>query len=347
MSGRRDYCSPKAYRPEQNRLYHNNRDGTFTDVTAKAGLVGDFGPTLGVVADDFDGDWWIDLYVANDGRDNQLWINQHDGTFRNTALLSGVAVTAEARATGSMGVDAADLDGDGSDDLVVTTLTGEGSSVFANRGAGMFEDVGARSGIRAASLGSTGFGMHAVDVDNDGWLDLVSVNGAVRTIDAQVQAGDRLPLRQRNQLLHNVGTGRFEDVTDRAGAAFKILDVGRGAAFADIDNDGDIDVIVANNNGPARLLINQVGNRRHWIGLRLTGQGGRDMPGARVQVGARWRRVGTDGSYASANDPRVLVGLGNSDTPAPVRVVWPDGHVETWPAVAIDRYTTLVEGTGS
>src|SRR5215813_7415142 len=230
VSGRPDYCSPNAYRPEQNRLYHNNRDGTFTDVTVAAGLAGNFGPTLGVVADDFDGDGWVDLYVANDGRENQLWINRHDGTFRNAGLLSGAALTVDAKATGSMGVDAADIDGDGADDLLVTTLTGEGTSLFFRRGPMSFEDASARTGLRGLSLGLTGFGVHALDVDNDGRLDVLTANGAVRTIESLAQSGDRFPLSQRRQLLHNLGGSRFEDVTGRAGPSFAIAEVGRGAA---------------------------------------------------------------------------------------------------------------------
>ncbi len=346
LSGRPDYCSPNAYRPEQNRLYHNNHDGTFTDVTAAAGLTGDYGPTLGVVVDDFNGDGWPDLYVANDGRENQLWINRRGQGFRNAGLASGAAMLSDAKTPGSMGVDAADLDGDGEDDLVVTTLMGEGTSVFAGRGDATFEDAGARSGVQLASLRSTGFGMRAVDVDNDGWLDLLSVNGAVRTIDALARAGDTFPLRQRKLLLHNTGGGRFEDAGASAGAAFATEDVGRGAAFGDVDNDGDIDVVVNNNNGPARLLINTVGTRKHWAGLRLTGRDGRPVSGARVDVGGRRRRAATDGSYASASDPRVVVGLSDSAAPPPVRVIWPDGRDERWSTVPIDRYTTLKEGGG-
>src|SRR5262245_11274141 len=248
VSGRPDYCSPNAYRPEQNRLYHNNHDGTFADVTAASGLAGTFGPTLGVVADDFDGDGWVDLYVANDGRENQLWINRHDGTFRNAGPLSGAALTADAKATGSMGVDAADMDGDGTDDLMITTLVGEGMSLFLRRAPAAFDDAGARTGIRTLTLGSTGFGVHTIDADNDGRLDVISVNGAVRTIEALAQTGDTFPFRQRRQLLHNAGHGRFEDVSEQAGPGFVVAEVGRGAAFGDIDNDGDTDVVVANNN---------------------------------------------------------------------------------------------------
>src|SRR5262249_26041503 len=190
-------CSPNAYRPEQNHLYHNNHDGTFTDVTVAAGLAGNFGPTLGVVADDFDGGGWGGLYVANDGRGKQLWGYRHHRTVCNAGLLSGTAITADARATGSMGVDAADIDGDGGDDLMVTTLTGEGTSLFFRRGPMSFEDASAKTGIRGLSLGLTGFGVHALDVDNDGRLDVLTANGAGRMIETLAQAGERFARSQR------------------------------------------------------------------------------------------------------------------------------------------------------
>ena len=349
-AGRQDYCSPGAFRPQPSRLLHNNRDGTFSDITARAGLAGPFGPTLGVVAADFNTDGWADLYVANDGRENQLWMNERNGTFTNTGLLSGSALTAAGKATGSMGVDAADFDGDGHDDLLVTTLVGEGSSLFVNSGSGMFLDQGTRSGLRPGSLGYTGFGAGALDFDNDGWLDVLSVNGAVRTIDALADAGDPFPLSQRKQLFRNAGAGRFEDVTAGAGAVLHAMEVSRGAAFGDIDNDGDVDVVVANNRGRARLLMNTMGSRNHWIGLRLVDTTGRDMLGARAGIvkdgtTTLWRRARSDGSYASANDPRVLAGLGSSPSPAlKVQVAWPDGRAETWDAVPVDRYTTLTQG---
>jgi hypothetical protein len=358
VSGKRDYCSPNAFRPEPSRLYRNNHNGTFTDVTASAGLAGDFGPGLGVVCGDFDEDGWLDLFVANDGQADQLWINQRNGTFKNLGLPSGSALTASGKATGSMGVDAADFNGDGHEDLLITTLVGEGASLFLNnihRGVASFDDRATVSGLRPASLPNTGFGTAAFDVDNDGWLDVLVVNGAVRTIEAQARANDPFPLRQRKQLFRNLGDARFEDVSRQASAALDPLEVSRGAAFGDIDNDGDIDVVVANNNQRARLLINNVGNRSHWVGLRLVGAHGRDMLGARVAILADapdasgtvptvWRRARTDGSYASANDPRVLAGLGASRKPPSVRVTWPDGKTEEWNAVSIDRYTTLREG---
>src|SRR6266853_4158827 len=169
-SGALDYCTPNTYKPLPPRLFHNNGNGTFSDVTAKSRIASEFGPALGVTAADFNGDGWIDLYVANDSQPNQLWINQHDGTFRNTALIAGVALTAEGKAEASMGVDASDFDNDGDDDIVVTEQTGEGHNLYVNDGHGAFEDQSARSGLASASLGYTGFGAAWFDVDNDGWL---------------------------------------------------------------------------------------------------------------------------------------------------------------------------------
>jgi len=352
-SGAVDYCTPNTYRAQPSRLFHNNHDGTFTDVTARSRLGAEYGPALGVTAADVDGDGWPDLYVANDSQPDELWINQHDGTFRNVALAAGVALTAEGKAEASMGVDAGDFDNDGDEDLFVTEQTGEGHNLYVNGGrqlgAVAFEDQSARSGLGAASLASTGFGTAWFDYDNDGWLDLLTVNGAVQTIQALAQAHDPFPLHQTKQLFRNLGNGRFEDVSTRAGAVFVLSEVGRGAAFGDIDNDGDTDIVVSNNNGPARLLINNVGNRKHWLGLAFVGRPfqGRQVVGARVEIlrgsATLWRRARADGSYASANDPRVLVGLGDSTETPTVRVHWPDGRTSEPADVAIDRYVTIAE----
>jgi hypothetical protein len=289
--------------------------------------------------------------VANDEQENQLWINQHDGTFTNTALVAGAALGANGERKANMGVDAGDFDNDGDEDLFVTELINQGSSLYVNNGAGAFEEQSARLGVRHATVDYTGFGSAWIDVDNDGSLDVLSVNGDVNQNVRDLNQKNPFPLAQRNLLLRNVG-GRFEDVTDRAGRAFELLEVSRGAAFGDVDNDGDTDVVVANDAGAVRLMINNRGRGNHWIGLRLVGTGrrSRDMLGARVVVrpGAAelWRRARSDGSYASANDPRVIVGLGRSQSKPTVRVVWPSGRVEEWGDVAIDRYTTLTEGSG-
>jgi hypothetical protein len=304
------------------------------------------------VTADFNGDGWVDMYVANDGQPNSLWINQHNGTFKNTAVLSGVALNADGKATGSMGVDAGDFDGDGKLDILVTNLTGEGLSLFVNDGTGSFEDDAKQAGLFGPSLQYTGFGTAWFDFDNDGWLDIMTVNGAVRTLEAFARARDPFPLHQQKQLFHNLGNGRFEDITDRAGQVLRVSEVSRGAAFGDIDNDGDTDVLVGNDNGKPQLLINNVGSRNHWVGLRLLGgQSAREMLGARVAIVREdgktlWRQARADGSYASANDSRVLVGLGPSSKSPLVHVIWPSGRVEDWTGIPVDRYSTLKEGSG-
>ncbi len=353
-SGARVYCAPAVYLPQQSQLFRNQRDGTFKNVTTEAGMAVQFGPALGVTTADFNGDGWIDFYVTNDGQENQLWINQRNGTFEDLALIAGAAWSDPGKAKAGMGVDAGDFDDDGDEDVLVTNLSGEGHDLYVNDGSGSFEPGSASSGLKHQSLPFTGFGTAWVDFDNDGALDILTVNGTVQRIEALVRANDPIPLRQRKQLFRNAGNGRFEDLTSRSGPAFERADVGRGAAFGDIDNDGDTDVIVGNNNGPAQVLLNTMGSRSHWIGLRLVGSGGRGLPrdmlGARVAVNrdglpTRGRRVRADGSYASANDPRVLVGLGTATARPRVRVTWPGGRVEEWADLPIDQYTTLVEGS--
>ena len=352
--GAPEYCAPRVYPPQPDRLYRNRRDGTFADVSAAALPGRRSASALGVVAADLDGDGWIDVYVANDGQDNDLWLNRRDGTFSNAGPFSGAAVSADGMPEASMGVDAGDVDHDGDEDLFMTHLRGETNTLYVNDGTGFFEDRSARAGLGAPSLGRTGFGAAWVDVDNDARLDLFVVNGAVAAMREPGREDDPFPYGQPNQVFRNLGDGRFADVTDRAGAGVALSDVSRGAAFGDVDNDGDVDVLVNNTNGPARLFINNVGNRNHWIGLRLVGghdaaRAGRDMLGARVGILRRngptlWRRARADGSYASANDPRVLVGLGDAADVLGVRVVWPSGRIEEWRDVEVDRWTTLREG---
>ncbi len=353
ITGQPDYCPPAAYRPAADHLYRNRGDGTFEDITARAGLSGEARPALGVSTADFDGDGWIDIYVANDGMENALWLNRRNGTFEDVALLAGVALDADGDAESSMGVDAGDFDNDGDEDLFIANITSEGHTLYGNDGSARFEDWGSRSGIRPASLAFTGFGAAWVDADNDGWLDVLTVTGAVRIIEALARQKDPFPLHQRPQLFHNTGNGRFEDVSGRAGAVFEQSTVGRGAAFGDVDNDGDTDVVVGNNHGAVQLLVNQIGQRNHWIGVRAVGTtGSRDMLGARVGVvtpdqRTYWRRARSDGSYASANDPRVLVGLGVAGSVSKVRVVWPDGIGEEFAATRADAWLTLRQGTGT
>ncbi|MBS1819145.1 MAG: CRTAC1 family protein [Acidobacteria bacterium] len=349
-SGAPDYCRPEVYGAQPNRLYHNAGGGRFVDVTIASGVARAFGPALGCVAADLNNDGWPDLFVTNDEQENQLWINQKDGTFVNTALAAGVALGASGERKANMGVDAGDFDADGDEDLFVTELISQGSSLWVNDGTATFEELSARLGIRGPSLPYTGFGTSWIDVDNDGWLDILAVNGDVnQNVKTLSRKDDPFPMGQRKQLFRNVG-GRFDDVSALAGKVFDLVEAGRGAAFGDIDNDGDTDVLVANGAGRMRLLINNVGSRQHWVGLRLVSPGlKRDAVGARIEVQRASgpllvRHAHADGSYASANDPRVLVGLGASADPVRVRVRWPDGNTEEWSAVPTDRYTTLTQG---
>ncbi len=286
---------------------------------------------------------------------NQLWLNRGDGTFEERALLAGCSVNAEGVAESGMGVDVGDVDGDGDPDIVLSHLRRQTNTLYLNDGAGVFHDSSLDSGLGAPSWDFTGFGAGFFDYDNDGWLDFFVANGAVKLISELEAAGDPFPLHQTNQLFRNLGGAggglRFQEVTPAAGAALALSEVSRGAAFGDLDNDGDVDIVVANNHGPARVLINQVGGGRPWLGLRLLGAEGRDALGARVEVRRRQapplcRRVRTDGSYASASDPRVLVGLGGGEEVEAIRVRWPGGRLEDFPGLEPGRYATLREGTG-
>jgi hypothetical protein len=348
-SSARDYCNPAAYRPVAARLLHNNRNGTFTDVSARSGIARAPARGLGVLAADLNDDGWTDLYAANDGDPNHLWLNEKgSGVFRDAALLGGVAVSRFGRPQGSMGVDLADVDGDGDEDLFVTNLDNEGNALYANSGNGLFEERTAEAGLFA--LGSTGFGSRFVDYDGDGWLDVVVVNGAVRHLGSQMRLGDRYPLKQRNQLFRNLGRGVFGDVTAQSGQPFAALGVGRGVAAGDLDNDGDTDLVVFNNSGSARLLLNAIGNQRHWLGIRVVdGRYRRDAHTARVELVRRGerprvRRVQTDGSYLTASDPRLLFGLGDDAAPQTIRVRWPGGHAEEFPGLSVDRYWLVEQG---
>jgi len=343
----KDYCTPRVFRAPGNRLFHNKGNGVFEDVTVMAGVDKEFGHGLGVVTADFNNDGWIDIYVANDGDQNQLWINQKNGRFVNDALLAGCAVNRNGQAEAGMGVDAGDFDGNGTDDIFITHLMDETNTLYVNLGEALFEDRTREAGLGMPGRRFTGFGTFFFDYDNDGWLDLFVANGAVQLLPELVRQKSPFPLGQPDQLFRNTGKGSFVEIVDEP--EFSLLEVGRGAAFGDVDNDGDTDFVVANNNGPARLYLNQIGNRNHWLGLRLVGKAGRDMLGAQVEIvvddkRSLRRRVRTDGSYLSGNDPRVLVGLGAATRVKAVRVRWPDGAVEEWKDVPVDRYTILKEG---
>ncbi len=350
-TGERDYCTPKAYQGVPDRLFRNEGGGRFRDVSSAAGISRAYGPGLGVTCADFNDDGWVDVYVANDTAANLLWINERDGTFREAALESGAAYSEDGVPKAGMGVSAGDYDGDGDEDIVVLNLTAEGATLFRNLSGAGFEDVTLMSGLRRFTLPYTGFGVEWFDYDNDGWLDLFMANGAV-TIMEELR-GSPYPFHQRNLLVRNLGgqAGWFEDVSPAAGAAFQLSEVSRGAAFGDIDNDGDIDIVQTNNSGPVRLLRNEVGNRRNWLAVELEGvRCNRQGLQARVAVLRRgqaplWRRRHTDSSYCSASDPRVHFGLGHGAAEA-VAVVWPDGARELFAGPPVNSLVRLRQGSG-
>ena len=334
-SGQHDYCSPEVYRPSRDRLFRNLGAGRFAEITDAAGIDA-AGAGLGVVAEDFDGDGDVDIYVANDMSDNLLWINDGNGRFRNTALLAGVAVNGDGNVEASMGVDAADFDGDCDVDLFMTHLAVQTNTLYANDGNGWFTDRSNATGIAPASIPYTGFGGGWFDADNDGDLDLFSANGAVTAIVGQSPGPLGLPLRQVNQLWLNDGNGRYASAP--GGKALELAEVSRGAAFGDLDNDGDTDIVVTNTRGPARLYRND-GTDAYWLGIAVeAGTGSLVSP---EDAPCQRRRVATDGSYASAHDPRILFGLGQRSAPTHVVVRWPDGAEQRFGPLATNRYHTL------
>ncbi|MHC4066067.1 MAG: CRTAC1 family protein [Planctomycetota bacterium] len=349
-TGVRDYCNPVSYKPAGDSLFLQRAGGSFENVTAEAGIDRDKGNGLGVVCADFNADGRMDIYVANDGTPNFMWINLGDGTFKDQALLAGAAVNDDGMTEAGMGVTAADFDGDGDPDIFVNHLKDETSTLYVNDGGGLFHDATIAFALGPDSRPFTGFGTYWFDYDNDGRLDLFSANGAVYYL--QSLAGEIYPYRQLNQLFHRLTNGKFEDVSSQAGAPFSVSEVSRGAAFGDVDNDGDIDVLVSNQHAPLRLLRNDVGSQGHWLSVRLQGvASNRSAIGARIALtmpdgGTAWRRVHADGSYCSANDLRVHFGLGQATSGRDLTVHWPSGRVEQWPVAAVDTHVDLAEGEG-
>ena len=349
-TGEPDYCTPMAYKAVPSRLFHNRGNGTFADVTEASGIGTSYGPALGVVAADFNGDGRLDVYVANDTAANRLWLNQGNGTFRESALEAGVAYDANGRTKAGMGVTVEEIDDAGTLAILVTNLAREGATLF--RGAkGVFEDVSSLHGLAAPTFAFTGFGTQWLDYDNDGRLDLFVANGAVTIVESQRSAP--YPYTQHNQLFHGAGTGqKFVEMTSAAGEALQRLEVSRGVAIGDVDNDGGVDVLVTNNNGPVRLLHNAIGSGQHWLEVRLEG-----VKANRFGIGARvglvrdgqdtvWRRVHTDSSYLSASDVRGHFGLGNNPHIRGLLVEWPGGPTEHWDHIEADTLVTLKQGTG-
>ena len=342
-SGARDYCSPKVYRPIVDRLFEN-QGGNFHNVTQSSGIGGTFGAGLGVACSDFNGDGWIDVFVANDGTPNQLWINQRGESFVDRGLISGTAYNAMGQAEAGMGIAAGDFDQDEDDDLFLTHLIQETNTLYENDGEGSFLDTTTGYGLGDMSVRMTGFGTRWGDFDHDRDLDLFAGNGAVTALESLL--GRPFPYPQPNQLFRREESG-FRVLDPESGVGH-LIECTRGAAFGDGDNDGDLDILLNNNSGPARLMLNQTASSGHWVQLDLTGKQNRHGVGARVVVtledGTRlWRHVQSDGSYASASDLRIHFGLGQAQVVRTIEIRWPSGRVQVFNNVAADQILRVQE----
>jgi hypothetical protein len=342
-------CGPPGLRGGKNVLYHNKGNGTFEDVSARAGIIaaaGTYG--LGVSTFDFEGDGWTDIYVANDSNPSTLYRNNHDGTFTDVAVGAGCAYSQDGKPQAGMGVAIGDYDRNGTMDIFKTNFAGDTSTLYANSGAGFCDDRTFQSGL-GRNTRWLGWGVGFADFDLDGWLDLLLVNGHVYPEVDRLQS--EVGYRQRKVVYRNLGNGRFEDVSEALGAPVTTPKAGRGAAFADIDNDGDIDVIVNNVNDTPDLFRTNAPAGRSWLIVRLVGRrSNRSAIGARVRASAgdrtQTQEVRGGGSYYAQNDLRVHFGLGDAVRVDRLDVRWPTGLEETWTDVPVNRILTLEEGTG-
>ncbi|MCE9634541.1 MAG: CRTAC1 family protein, partial [Planctomycetes bacterium] len=345
--GGRDYCSPRAYNaPAPDHLFRNDGGGKFTDVSEAAGLRKVYGNALGVVTGDFDGDGRADVFVANDGVENQLWLQTSPGRFDDQSLVWGCAMDRDGTAKAGMGTCAVDIDDDGDLDLYVVNLVSEGDSVYRNEGR-HFLDRTATAGLVGASKPFTRFGVGLADFDLDGRLDIYVAHGGVtRTMDPQSHD----PYAAPNQVLRGLADLKFAEVRPVGGTAAPAIATSRGAAFGDIDGDGDVDVLVANRDGRPHLMVNVAPRAGNWAMLRVLTAHHGDALGATMTCRAGGRRITRDVraaySYCASNDPRIHLGLGAAAVLEDVRVRWTDGTVEAFGDLPAGRVHTVVRGSG-
>jgi len=345
----KSYCTPESYKGHSPALFRNRGDGTFEDVTRAAGLYDPTSKALGVALIDYDRDGWIDLVVANDTQPNRLYRNRRNGTFADVGTMAGIAFNEAGVARAGMGIDAADYDGSGRASIVIGNFANEMMALYAADPNGLFIDEAPKSAVGRNSLLTLTFGCFFFDYDLDGWLDIFAADGHVADDIERVQK--RVTYAQPPHLFRNQGRGRFEEVTAAAGAAFSQPMVARGAAYADIDLDGDLDLVVTTNNGPARLFRND-GVSNHALRVSLKGrESNRDAIGARVVVTladgtSQWRMVKSGSSYLSQSELPLTFGLGAAAAVRAIEVTWPNGRAETLPGVAGDQRITVEEGQG-
>jgi len=347
--GYRAYCHPDNYHGERLKLYHNNHDGTFSDVSNASGVGKPEAKGMGVVLADLNNDAWPDIMIANDTWPNFLFFNNHDGTFRDVSFSSGVAASEDGKYEAGMGVDAADVDGDGWLDIYVTHLAQELNGLYHNNQDGSFDDATFSSGLGAKATLLSGVSAKMVDYDNDGWVDIFQANGAM--LDNINLYHNEVSWAEPKLMFHNLGGGKFEKVSEQLGADFMKPTVGRGLAVADFDNDGNLDIAISNSNDFPQLLRNDGGNANHWLQVMLVGaKSNRDGRGASLKLTTEgfieYRQAQGGMSYMSAQDPRIHFGLGRRKTVESLVITWPSGVVDKIANLAVDQIITVKESVG-
>jgi len=346
----KSYCTPESYKGQSSTLYHNRGDGTFENVTERAGLKDPTSKSLGVAILDYDNDGWPDLFVANDTQPNKLYRNNGNGTFTDNAMTAGVAFSEAGVARAGMGADAADYDGSGRQSLIIGNFSNEMMALYHNEGTGLFIDEAPTSTIGRASLLTLTFGCFFFDYDLDGLPDVFAADGHVSDDINKVQ--QKVRYAEPPHLFRNLGKKKFEEVTTSLGQALQQATVGRGAAYGDFDNDGDLDLLVTSNNGKARLLRNDGGNQNNLLRIKTVGtSSNRDGIGGKVTLklsnqAKLWSVVKSGSSYCSQSELPLTFGLGKTDKVSSVEVVWSSGRVDIANDVAANQFITIQEGKG-
>ncbi len=342
----KSYCTPESYQGTPSKLYRNLGGGRFEDVSTRAGLTETGSKALGITVLDYNGDGWPDIFLANDTQPNKLYRNNRNGTFAEEGVAAGVAFGEDGVARGAMGVDAADYDRSGRPHLIVGNFTNQMLALYHNEGKGLFVDEAPRSAVGRSSLLSLTFGTFFFDYDLDGWPDIFCANGHIDEEIGRVQP--KIQFRQPPLLFRNAARGKFENVTAAMPAEFRRAVVARGAAFADYDRDGDLDVVMTTNHGPAYLFRNDGGNRNAWISLRLKGrQSNRSALGAVVRVesasGKQWQMVRSGSSYCSQSDLALTFGLGADPAVTAIDIEWPSGKKQRLTSLAVNQHHQIEE----
>ncbi len=343
----RSYCTPESYKGTSSRLYRNAGNGKFEDVSQKAGVGEPTSKSLGIAVMDYNGDGWPDLFVANDTQPNKLYRNNKNGTFSEEGVRAGVAFSEDGVARGAMGVDAADYDRSGRPHLLVGNFSNQMLGLYHNEGTGLFVDDAPRSAVGRASLLTLAFGVFFLDYDLDGLIDIFAANGHIEEQINRVQP--RVQFRQAPLLFRNLGSRKFENVTGAMGEAFNRPIVARGAAHGDIDHDGDPDLIVTTNHGPAYVFRNDGGNRNHWLTIKLVGnKSNKNGIGSIVRVestaGEQWDMVRSGSSYCSQSDLAVTFGLRSDSNVSALSIEWPSGTKQRFTGLRANQYITITEG---